>query len=226
MKFWQLLTASLLLCSSLSSGSHCTSLTTPGTFAQTEGGEGELPLRLTIKIVALRYCKELGSDTSDNLKIRLLLRYTNCGSGPLILYKHQNTVFREMISRSTLDAAAHKYAWDFSLTQVTGGRDSTIDSPIPGSSFAVMRPTQFFDSEEEITVFVRRGRTDNESDCLLPDDYFLQVGVSTWPETASLAEHLSKRWQSIGALWFHDLTSEPVQFKIEKNRKVLDCTAG
>lgn len=224
MKLWQSFAATFLFCSSLISGSHGTSTTPPGMLAQTDAAAGELPLRLTINILTQRYCEEPGSDTSDNLRMKLRLRYTNAGTRPLIMYKHENTVFREMISRNPLDAAAHKYVWDFSLTQVTGGKDSTIDSPVPSSSFAVLRPGQFFDGEAEITVFVRRGRTSKESDGLLPGEYFLQVSVSTWPETAILAERLRNRWESIGTFWFHDLTSEPVQFKIEKDRKVVSCS--
>jgi hypothetical protein len=224
MKSWQSVAATFLFCSSLFSGSQGTSTRPPGMVAQTDAAAAKLPPRLTINVLTQRYCKEPGSDTSDNLRMKLRLRYTNAGTRPLILYKHQNTVFREMISRNPLDAAAHRYVWDFSLTQVTGGKDSTIDGPVPNSSFAVLRPGQFFDGEAEITIFVRRGRTSKEPDGLLPGAYFLQVSVSTWPETASMAERLRKRWQGIAPLWFHDLTSEPAQFKIEKNRKVVGCS--
>jgi hypothetical protein len=188
--------------------------------------EKELVPRLTTTVLVQRYCKETGSDVSDNLRIKLRLRYTNAGSQALILYKYENTVFREMISRDPLEATAHRYVWDFSLTTVTGGKDPRLDSLVPSASFVILRPGQIFDSEAEITVFVRRGRESRESDGLLPGEYILQVSVSTWPESQSLGERLRKRWQGIGALWFGDLTSEPMRLKIEKNRKVLDCSGG
>jgi hypothetical protein len=116
--------------------------------------------------------------------------------------------------------------WDFSLTTVTGGKDATIDSPVPSASFVILRPGQSFDGEAEVTVFVRRGRASKESDGLLPGKYILQVSVSTWPESESLAERLTKRWQGIGTLWFGDLTSETMQLKIDKHRSVVNCSEG
>lgn len=224
MKFSQSIAATCLAGSSLISGLQGTFTTAPKPLAPTYRAEEELSLRLTTKVLTQRYCKEPGSDVSDNLRIKLGLRYANVGSRPLILYKHENTVFREMISRDQLDAAAHRYVWDFSLTVVTGGKDATIDSPVPGASFIVLRPGQFFDGEAETTVFVRRGRAGKESDGLLPGEYVLQVAVSTWPESESLAERLRTRWQGIGSLWFRDITSAPMLLRIEKNRKLVNCS--
>ena len=224
MKFWHLFAATSLLCSSLISGLNGTSTTPTRAVEQPQDAEKVLPLRLTTSVLARRYCKEPGSDVSENLRIKLRLRYANAGSKPVILYKHENTVFQEMISRDPMDAAAHRYVWDFSLTTVTGGKDSTIDSPVPSSSFAILRPGQSFDGEAEITVFVRRGRTGKESDGLLPGKYILQIRISTWPESENLAERLSKRWQHIGTLWFGDLTSEIMDLTIDKHRKVVNCS--
>jgi hypothetical protein len=223
MKFWHSFAVTYLLCSSLISGLHGRSTTPPRALAQPQGAEKQLLPRLTTSVIAQRYCKEPGSDVSDNLRIRLRLRYTNVRSQALILYKHENTVFREMISRNPSEAAAHRYVWDFSLTTVTGGRDARIDVAVPSASFVILRPGQFFDSEAEVTIFVRRGRAGKESDGLLPGEYILQVSVSTWPESENLAERLRKRWQGIGTLSFRDLTSEPMRLKIDKRRKVVDC---
>lgn len=80
--------------------------TSPKTFAQAYRSRDELPIRVTTTVLSQQYCKEPSSDVSDNLRMKLRLRYTNVGTQPLILYKHENTVFREMISRDPSAAAA------------------------------------------------------------------------------------------------------------------------
>jgi hypothetical protein len=128
-----------------------------------------------------------------------------------------------MISRDSAAAAAHTYLWDLSQTVVSTAKTATIEGPVPGPSFIVLRPGQVFDGETEITIFVRRGRVGKDFDGLLPGEYILQVSVSTWPESEILAKDLRTRWQSFGILWFHDLTSEPMLFRIEKSRKLEKC---
>jgi hypothetical protein len=226
MKLWKPFAVNFLLCSALILGLQDTFTTSPKTFAQAYGSRDEVPIRVTTTVLSQRYCKEPGSDVSTNLRMRLRLRYTNVGTQPLILYKHENTVFREMISRDPSAAAARKYVWDFSLTVVNEGKNAIVDTSVPSSSFIVLRPAQVFDAEAEVTIFVRGGAgVGNDSDGLLPGDYILQVSVSTWPDSEPLGKLLRTRWQNIGLLWFHDLTSEPMLFRIEKKQELEKCSA-
>jgi hypothetical protein len=155
--------------------------------------------------------------------MKLRLRYTNEAQHPVILYKHDNTISREMVSSNLADARAQSYVWDLALTTVTGGKRETIETATPSMSFSILRPGQFYEAEQEITLFVRRTRNGKESDGLPPGDYFLQVIVSTWPESFSLAEHLGDRWQAFGTLWSGALKSEPMPFKIDERRRVVNC---
>src|SRR5262245_61743600 len=155
-----------LLCSSLVSELRGAPTAIRRTPAQISSAEKADPLQLTTSIVAQRYCKNTDSDVTDSLRITLRLRYTNTGSRPLILYKHENTIFRQLISRDLLDAAARRYVWDLSLTVVTGGRDPKIDGQIPGDLFVILLSKQSFEAEGETTILVRRGDKGEESDGL------------------------------------------------------------
>jgi hypothetical protein len=195
----------------------------PSMQSQSKQGDKEPPLRLTTTVVTQRYCRQAESDSSDNLRIKLRLRYTNDGRRPLVLYKHDNNVYREMISHSLEDATAQRYVWDLSLTAVTDGRDVTIAGPIPSASFVVLQSGQCFETETETTIFIRRDSTGRDADGLLSGEYVLQVRVSTWPESEGLAEQLRSRWQGIGTLWFRDVTSVPMPFNIASNRRLVNC---
>jgi hypothetical protein len=96
---------------------------------------------------------------------------------------------------------------------------------IPSDLFVILRPKQSFEAEEETTILVRRDNTGGESDGLLAGQYVLQVSVSTWPESESFAETLRNRWQDIGVLWSSDITSSPMPFKIEKDRRLENCSS-
>lgn len=183
-------------------------------------------LRLTTSLVSSQYCKEPGSDTSINLRLKLRLQYTNLGQQPLILYKYDNSISRTMVSRDPADAFNQRYLWDMSLTTVTGGKDVTIESAAPSTSFSVLAPGQFYETETETTVFVRRKINGGESDGLAPGQYLLQVIVSTWPESGDLAKRLSERWQANGLLWSKPLKSEPMAFKIHAKRKEVNCSSN
>lgn len=193
------------------------------TSAVPRASEEKLPVRLTTTPISQRYCKEPGSDTSANLRMKLRLRYTNQAQQSVILYKYDNTVSRAVVSKSPIDALEQRYMWDMALTTVTGGKKEMLESATPGTSFTVLHPGQFYEAEEEITIFVRRTHNGKESDGLPPGDYFLQVIVSTWPESVSLAESLRKRWQAIGLLWSGALKSEPAPFRINEKRREINC---
>jgi hypothetical protein len=184
------------------------------------------PLRLTSNLISQRYCREPDSENSDNLRMKLQLRYVNSGPHPLILYKYDNTVSRTMVSRDPADATVERYIWDLSLTTVTGGKNVTIDSLAPSSSFCVLPSNQSFETEVETTIFVSRADNSVESDGLPPGEYFLQVVVSTWPHSESLAERVRDRWRAFGLLWSDDIKSEPMQFRIDSDRPTRDCSAN
>ena len=174
-------------------------------------------LFLTTRVLSSRYDREPGNDTSANLRVKLRLRYTNVGLHSLILYRHDNTVFRQMTSLNLSDAESQRYVSDMSLTVATEGMHVSVDDQVPNASFVVLASGQFYETDAEVTVFVRRGAVSNESDGLLPGQYALQIAVSTWPESDDLAERLRSRWRRIGVLWSKDLISLPMSFTVQSN---------
>ena len=194
-----------------------------GAFERAKSVQETPPLRLTMSLISSRYCREPGSDTSVNLRLKLRLRYTNVGQQPLILYKYDNTILRTMVSRDPADASNQRYVWDMSSTTVTGGKDVRTESAVPGTSFSVLTSGQYYEAEQETTVFVRGKSNGNESDGLAPGKYFLEVIVGTWPESLDLANLLRDRWQANGLLWSNALKSETMAFTIDGKRKEVNC---
>ena len=215
----------LLLCFVSPSTLHAISNGWPASVFEPAVSHEKPPIRLTTTLIGQRYCREPGSDTSANLRMKLRLRYTNEAQHAVILYKYDNTISREMVSSNATDARAQRYVWDLALTTVTGGKREIIETVTPSRSFCVLRSGQFYEAEQETTIFVRRTRNGKESDGLPPGAYFLQVIVSTWPESVSLADHLGDRWQAIGTLWSAGLKSEPMPFKIHEKRREVNCQA-
>jgi hypothetical protein len=197
----------------------------PATESMRAGLQVESSLRLTTSVVESRYEKERGNNSSANLRLKLQLRYLNVGSKSLILYKHDNTVFRQMISRSVSEAESQRYLSDLSLTTVTDGAPGLRDTAVPTSHFIVLPAGGFYETETDLTIFVRRGGSDKESDGLAPGEYALLVSVSTWPDEASLADRLRNRWNELGILWSKNVTSLPMPFTVEDNPKLSAATS-
>jgi hypothetical protein len=128
-----------------------------------------------------------------------------------------------MVSRKPSDAEKREYIWDLSLTNVSSGKDTRIDASVPGQSFVVLQPKQFYETETEVPVFVRRNAVGPPADGVLPGDYLLQLTVSTWPESSNLANLLRSRWQGIGTLWSSSITSTPMSFKVARNQRLAEC---
>jgi len=54
-------------------------------------------------------------------------------------------------------------------------------------------------------------------------EHVLQLVIPTWEESAKLGQEVAGRWRSHGVLWYQQLTSEPLTFTIDKERKVVEC---
>lgn len=189
---------------------------------QTNSTEQEHPLRLTTSIISQRYCK--GDAEIDVLQMDLRLCYTNIGKQPLILQKGSSDVFRVRVSRNTEDALSKRFEVDASVTRVTNGRGMNIEAPSPGKLFVILSPGMSFETQADAFVNVAHSGASGIKGVTLDDgEYVLQLRVSTWPASESLAEQLHKRWKRSGVLWFNDITSAPMRFKVEKNRSVVEC---
>ena len=155
--------------------------------------------------------------------MNLLLHYTNTRQQPLILYKGSNRVSRLMVSHNPEAAAARRFEVNASLTQVTDGNDVKVEAPTPGALFVILPPGASYDTEESVSVFAVRDDVRRIEGAISSGEYVLQLEVPTWPASNDLAKKLHDLWQRSGCLWYEPVISAPMRFKIETQRKVVDC---
>ena len=68
------------------------------------------------------------------------------------------------------------------------------------------------------------GRAQTETDITLaPGDHTLQLSVSTWYKSRSLAQKLRQQWQRKGLLWFDPLASTPIRFTARRPEVIAPC---
>lgn len=182
-------------------------------------------LELTTSIVNQRYCQSSDEGGYNTLRMDLRLRYKNTGRQPVILYKGSRVVYREMVSRTALDAARRSYIFDLSLMVGVEGTLNISDSPVLNKDFVVLLPGAIFETvaHEGSVLFLKRNDPENSSDALSTGEYMLQVSTYTFPYSQKLAENLRSRWKTIGVLWSNDLTSRPMAFTVERDRKLSRC---
>lgn len=180
-----------------------------------------LPLQLTATPIDQQYC--MGDSELDSLQMKVNLTFTNIGTRRLILYKRSDFISRIAISRNVEDAAAKKFEVNASVTQVTDGEKIDFKRSVPNSAFVILSPGTSYEMETVVTVFAVRGDAGEIAGAISSGEHVLQVEVSTWPDSKTLAEELRRRWQRSGCLWYGPLTSVPMPFMVEKQRKVVDC---
>jgi len=181
----------------------------------------ESSLQLTMKIVSSQYCP--GDAELDSLRLKVRLIYTNTGKKPLILYKGIPLISRLMISRNLPDAAMKRFEINSSLTQLTGAANKCYKGANPNSCFFILPPSERYEAETVVRLFVVRGDIREISGAVRSGDHVLQVEVMTWNESDELAKNLRQRWRRYGILWYEPITSAPTAFIVEKQRKVTDC---
>lgn len=183
--------------------------------------EGSLPLQLTATLIDQQYCT--GDSELDSLQMKVRLTFTNISTRRLILYKGSDFISRIAISRSLEDAAAKQFEVNASVTQVTNGKRIDFKELVPNSAFIILSPGASYEVETVVTVFAVRGDAREIAGAVTSGEHVLQVEVSTWPDSKTLAEKLRRHWQRNGCLWYDPITSVPMPFTVEKQRKVADC---
>lgn len=179
------------------------------------------PLRLAVDIVDQNYCP--GDADLDGLRINVRLTYTNVSDRRLILYKGSNLVSRIMIGENLANIGAGQFKVDSSLTQLTTEGGKCFKGSVPSSCFAVLQPGTSYEVRATVGVFALRDDTREIAGAVKSGEHVLQLEVSTWPNSKLLAEELGRRWQRSGCLWYESVRGAPIQFTVEKQRKVVDC---
>jgi hypothetical protein len=175
-------------------------------------------LQLTTSIIQQKYC----NNGSPSLRVKLLLDYKNVGTCILILYKGSSLVSRYLVSRNTKAAAARDYVQDVRLELRPLEKDHNFDELTPRDDFVVLRPNDHYKAESDVDLPMKDSANPNP-DFLGPGNYFLQINVSTWNESADLARKLRDRWRQQGTLWLDSVLSEPMSFTVEEHPKIVSC---
>ncbi len=175
-------------------------------------------LQLTTSIIDQKYCHT----GSPSLRIKLQLNYKNEGRRSVILYKGSSLIFRYLISRNRKAATARDYVQDVQLELTSLDETEHFNTPNPGDDFVILRPNGFYRTEADVDLPIEDAANPNP-DFLRAGTYFLQINVSTWNESGSLARKLRYRWRQTGALWFNSVRSQPMSFTVEKDPKIVDC---
>lgn len=174
-------------------------------------------LQLTTSIINQRYC------AGNQLMLTLKLQYTNVGNQPLILFKFAKVIYQSMVSRSVRDSEAKRYEQDASISAYSSMDYISVDTPSPGPLFVILKPTESFEDEDIVNVFINDGKSIFNRKFLRPGDYVLEVRTSTWGSSPEQAERLRARWKQYGDFWSWDIKSLPMPFKIDEERKVVNC---
>jgi hypothetical protein len=160
------------------------------------------------------------------MQIELELHYTNMGKESVILYKGSDIIFRSMISRNEDEAAAKQFEVEWSITVVTKGSSGSIEELSPGTAFVILRPGDSYKTRSSLAIPIVNGKIGGVSRAAAKGEHFLQVMVSTWPESERVAKRLRQRWKHIGFLWFEDIISTPMPLRFEEHPTVIDCSAS
>jgi hypothetical protein len=193
--------------------------------------ESDLPLRLTIQIVARRYCQKT-AEQEPTLFLDLRARFRNVSGHPVILYKGDNLISEQMISQTTKDAIEKKYESYRELHSVfssLSAPDRNAKGTKPSRKFIVLQPYGYFQTKVTVPISLLSGNANTSSGgvdefgAVPVGSHVLQVTLSTWLGTRELAEELRQRWRSTGLFWFDGVTSEPMPVSIRLERDRAPC---
>ena len=180
-------------------------------------------LELTAEIVSQSYCA-VNSDSSS-LEIQLKLRYRNVGSQKLILYRGHDLFYQTRIRSAPGNAAGPYEAWVLN-SRYFDEELEPIDQTSPGKVFLTLPPGAVYEREIMIGVGLMSGKAERGDSSIRAGDHTLQLVVSTWYKSRSLAQKLRQEWQKRGLLWIDPLVSAPIHFVAQRPRVLVLCKSS
>ncbi len=168
-------------------------------------------LNLVINRIGQKFCSK------SKMLIRLRLIFNNEGNKPIILYKKSTTVWKYSILGvgNNSSEKPHKII-PFIMDTIKFGE-------LPNrKNFIILKQGESFSFEQDKAIFVnnRDSITDGK---IHFGEYSLQITVGTWYYHPNLKDEYRKKWQDEGFLWTKDVTSSPMEFKVEKlNERIIE----
>ena len=178
------------------------------------------PLQLTAEVIEQKYCS-INRD-KITLQLKLRVRYSNHGAERLIIYQGHD-LFYQIKVRSDAAGGAPPYEVLLLNMHYFDEEFERIDASSPGRVFEKLAPKEVFERELITGLGVTEHDKDRSSTTVTPGRHTVHVIVSTWYQTAQLAQKLREQWQRKGVLWTQPLTSVPVSFVVEKPAAALPC---
>ena len=178
------------------------------------------PLELTAEIVSQNYCA-VTSDSSA-LEMRVKLRYRNTGSQKIILYRGHDLFYQTRIRSAPGNAAGPYEVWVVN-SRYFDEEPELIDQTSPSKVFLGLSPGAVYEREIMIGVGVVNDKVERGDSSIRAGDHTLQLIVSTWYKSRSLAQKLRQEWQQKGLLWSEPLSSTPVNFAAQRPRFLAPC---
>jgi hypothetical protein len=183
----------------------------------------KLPLELSAEIVSQNYCA-VTSDSSA-LEIKVKLRYRNIGSQKIILYKGHDLFYQTKIRSASGNAAGPYEVWVVN-SRYFDEEPEPIDQASPSKVFLNLPPGDVYTREIMIGVGVVNDKVERGDSSIRAGDHTLQLIVSTWYKSRSLAQKLRQEWQKKGLLWSEPLVSTPIHFVAQRPRLLAPCKSS
>jgi hypothetical protein len=172
-------------------------------------------LQLVTRVLEQRYCSDSAAEDQFNVKMQLELQYRNAGKKPIIFAKDGDVILGYKSAPTIKDIEALSFR---EITAIRRRSGVSEDGDKPSSDFVTLRPNQTFLVETYFTL-------PYSSDWVLKENQILQIAVSTWPGTKKQSDDLKDKWKSIGLLWTDDVRSQPMQFAIEQDPQIEECSS-
>ena len=174
------------------------------------------PLELTVEIVSQSYCAVNADAASLEMKVRL--RYRNIGSQKIILYKGHDLFYQTRIRSAPGNAAGPYEVWVVN-SRYFDEEVEPIDQTSPSKVFLSLPPGAVYEREIMIGVGLVNDKVERGDSSIRAGDHTLQLIVSTWYKSRSLAQKLRQEWQRKGLLWSDPLDSRPIHFLAQRPQR-------
>jgi hypothetical protein len=181
----------------------------------------EQALRLTVDIISEEYCAN-GPDMAT-LQMRLRLRYTNAGTQKLILYRGDDLFYQAKIRARAADSGARPYEVVVLHANYLEVENEPVEQSSPGKLFVILKPGAGYEIETAVGVGLKGRNVARDRHAILAGEHTLQLSVSTWYRSRSLAEKLRRQWQREGLLWFDPVFSNLITFSARPPQSLSPC---
>jgi hypothetical protein len=171
-------------------------------------------LKITASLAEQTYC------SASNLRLTIHLTITNIGDEPLILDRDYFAIIHTSITGSEL-AGQGPRKFEFNnqiIMQFFKMNDSRPDAKL----FITLKPKEAFVTSIHDYIPAHDGDK-THGEFLKPGIYVHQSVLLPWGGRSRLGDELQKKWKQYGFLWVEPLTTEPIQFSVDRSPTIGDC---